>query len=331
MAVKFSALLLVGLLAASQVFAQSGQNGGSSGPSGAGGGGGGGTGANPTATAGPTAVNGSATTFLRSDGAPAVQIGTAAQKGIVQADGTTISVSAGVISSVNNGTVTSVATTCGISGGTITNTGTISSNSNPNVQAGANYAFQSTDCGSIVYLNNASNQIPTIAQAGSAGFLKGYYVEACNIGAGTQTVTPATSTIGGSSTFVIPAGTAAAPKCVGINSDGTNYVLDLTGAASGGTANTIASGTATLGTSVIASASCATVVTVTATGTLTTDAPSASFNGDPTAVTGYIPSTSGMLTIFAYPTAGNVNFKVCNATSSSITPGAITLNWRVVR
>jgi hypothetical protein len=26
-----------------------------------------------------------------------------------------------------------------------------------------------------------------------------------------------------------------------------------------------------------------------------------------------------------------VNFDVCNWTSSSITPGAVTLNWRVVR
>ena len=63
-------------------------------------GGGGGTGANPTATAGPVAVNGTATTFLRSDGAPAVQLGTAAQKGLVQVDGTTITASAGVISAV---------------------------------------------------------------------------------------------------------------------------------------------------------------------------------------------------------------------------------------
>jgi hypothetical protein len=93
----------------------------------------------------------------------------------------------------------------------------------------------------------------------------------------------------------------------------------------------VASGTAALGTSAIASATCATVVTATATGTATTDVVTASFNGDPTAVTGYIPSTSGMLTIIAYPTANTVNFKVCNNTSSSITPGAITLNWRVAR
>jgi hypothetical protein len=57
----------------------------------------------------------------------------------------------------------------------------------------------------------------------------------------------------------------------------------------------------------------------------------ASFNGDPTAVTGYIPATAGMLTIITYPTTNTFNAKVCNNTSSSITPGAITLNWRVVR
>jgi hypothetical protein len=96
-------------------------------------------------------------------------------------------------------------------------------------------------------------------------------------------------------------------------------------------AQTIASGTAALGTSAIASATCATAVTATATGTATTDVVAASFNGDPTAVTGYIPATAGMLTIVSYPTANTVNFKVCNNTSSSITPGAITINWRVTR
>lgn len=93
----------------------------------------------------------------------------------------------------------------------------------------------------------------------------------------------------------------------------------------------IASGTAAMGTGAITSATCATVVTVSATGVATTDTITASFNGDPTAVTGYIPSTSGMLTIIPYPTANNVNFKVCNNTSGSVTPGAITLNWRVAR
>lgn len=101
--------------------------------------------------------------------------------------------------------------------------------------------------------------------------------------------------------------------------------------AAGGVTSTIASGTSALGTSAISSGTCATVVTTTATNVASTDVLMAGFNGDPTAVTGYSPATTGMLTIISYPTSGNVNFKVCNNTSSSITPGAITLNWRVVR
>lgn len=59
--------------------------------------------ANPTATAGPTAVNGTASTFMRSDAAPAVQLGSASQAGVVQVDGTTITASGGVISAVGGG------------------------------------------------------------------------------------------------------------------------------------------------------------------------------------------------------------------------------------
>lgn len=94
---------------------------------------------------------------------------------------------------------------------------------------------------------------------------------------------------------------------------------------------TVASGTAGLATTAIASGACAVAVPVAATNVVSTDVVIASFNGDPTSVTGYIPSTAGMLTIIAYPTANLANFKVCNNSSSSITPGAITLNWRVVR
>jgi hypothetical protein len=94
---------------------------------------------------------------------------------------------------------------------------------------------------------------------------------------------------------------------------------------------TVASGAKALATGAISSATCTTAQTDTATGTLTTDTIEAVFNGDPTAVTGYVPLTTGMLTIIVYPTADTVNFKVCNNTNASITPGAITLNWRVVR
>ena len=123
------------------------------------------------------------------------------------------------------------------------------------------------------------------------------------------------------------------PISTGVSGLGTGVATALGSALSsaGGVTSTIASGTATLGTGAISSAICATAVTVVATNVATTDVVMASFNGDPTAVTGYLPSTAGMLTIIGYPTAGNVNFKVCNNTAGSITPGAITLNWRVAR
>jgi len=98
----------------------------------------------------------------------------------------------------------------------------------------------------------------------------------------------------------------------------------------GGTKD-IASGTAVMGTSAIGSLACATVVTVAATGVLTTDNIMADFNADPTSTTGYAVSALGQVTIYKYPTAGNVNFKICNGTAASITPGAATFNWSVVR
>ena len=94
---------------------------------------------------------------------------------------------------------------------------------------------------------------------------------------------------------------------------------------------TIASGTATMGTAAIASGVCAAAVTATATGTLTTDRIVATPNVDPTGVSGYGPSASGSLYIQVFPTANTVSFKVCNNTSGSITPAALTLNWAVLR
>jgi hypothetical protein len=94
-------------------------------------------------------------------------------------------------------------------------------------------------------------------------------------------------------------------------------------------------GTAALGTSAIASAGCAPEVTATATGVTPTganpDVVAVSWNGDPTGVAGYVPGAGGALSIFAYPKTDAVGFKVCNYTGASITPGAITLNWRVSR
>ncbi len=129
--------------------------------------------------------------------------------------------------------------------------------------------------------------------------------------------------------LVIPSG-----KTVTVSNTLTLTGTDASSVAfgTGGTvAYTIASGTQALATGAIASGTCATVVTTAATGTATTDVVTIGFNGDPTGVTGYVPLSTGMLTIITYPSSNNINTKVCNNTSASITPGAITLNWRVVR
>lgn len=265
-------------------------------------GGSGSTGANPTATAGPTAVNGVSPNFMRADAAPAIQLGTAAQAGLLQPDGSTIKVAAGVISAppaVTSRTVT-----------------------------GATDTILAADLGNIVYYNSAS-AIAVNQPAPSGSFAAGFFTTLCNINAGVPTVTAGSGLIGGSggaSTYALPiVGTATSPKCVSYQSDGTNFNLIPSAI------NSFA-GTATLGTSAIASGACATVVTVSAPGVLTTDIVTAGYNSDPTAVTGYGASATGaVLTVYPYPTANNMNVKVCNSTGSSITPGALTVNLSVKR
>jgi hypothetical protein len=90
-------------------------------------------------------------------------------------------------------------------------------------------------------------------------------------------------------------------------------------------AQLIASGTATLGTTLIGATSSATAVTVAATGVATTDSIEWAFNAAPGS--GY---TSGLF-VQVYVTSGNVNFVVTNPTAGGLTPAAATLNWRVLR
>ncbi len=98
-----------------------------------------------------------------------------------------------------------------------------------------------------------------------------------------------------------------------------------------GTVTIVASGANAMGTSAILSGACATAVSATATGVLTTDTVIYNPNVDPTGTTGYAVSASGSLYVWAYPIADHVNFKVCNNTSGSLTPSALTFNWKVIR
>ncbi len=96
-------------------------------------------------------------------------------------------------------------------------------------------------------------------------------------------------------------------------------------------ARTVFSGTLSLPTSSVGSGACVAATPVTATGVATTDIVTASFNGDPSSTTGYLPSTSGSLYVYVWPTVNTINAKVCNNTGLAIVPGAATLNVRVAR
>lgn len=91
-----------------------------------------------------------------------------------------------------------------------------------NPQTGTSYAMLSSDAGKIVSFSNASAVAVSLSQATTTGFTSGYSFDAQNIGAGTVTITPATSTINGASTLVIKQN----ESCY-IYSDGTNYQVDL--------------------------------------------------------------------------------------------------------
>lgn len=102
------------------------------------------------------------------------------------------------------------------------------------------------DNGNVIAQSNASAVAATIAQAGTSGFPEGgYSTTIINTGAGAITITPATSTINGGSTLVIPAGSSSAPTGATVFADlGGNYVGLLYGTGSGGgisglTTNTI--------------------------------------------------------------------------------------------
>lgn len=140
------------------------------------------------------------------------------------------------------------------------------------------------------------------------------------------------------------------PKIVTVTSSGGNTVATLsqgqrarvvlnkssssdTTAAAWTVLGTKASGQAVLGTSSISANACATVVTGTATGIANTDVIEWTPSTDLNAVTGYgaTGTAPGTLIIYPYPTTDTVNFKVCNVSTSSVTPGAASINWKVSR
>lgn len=92
------------------------------------------------------------------------------------------------------------------------------------------------------------------------------------------------------------------------------------------------SGEATMLTVAIGANACAaSEVSAPAIGVLSTDVVSMSFQSDPSTVTGYGSGAADGLVVYGYPGSDVVLFKVCNVTGTSITPGAMTINWQVAK
>lgn len=266
---------------------------------------------------------------------------------VVRSDGTTKGVQASGVSIDDSANLSTAGTVSVGVGGSVAGIFESAEGTAPSLSANAFQIYAPTDvaAGGLAYVLPAAASTGVLLATDSSGVMTLSHVATSGSGNIARTTSP---------TFTTPSlGAATATSINGLtitSSTGTltiangktatlSNTLTFTGTdassvafGTGGTvAYTIGSGTAALGTSSIGSGACASVVTVAATGVATTDTIGWGFNGDPTGVVGYQPSTNGMLTIIAYPTTNNVNFKICNNLSASVTPGAITLNWRVTR
>lgn len=88
-----------------------------------------------------------------------------------------------------------------------------------NAQTGTTYTVLASDFGKLVTLSNASAVAVTLPQAATATFPAGWHADFVNLGAGTVTITPTTSTIDGAASL-----TLSTNEGVHVVSDGTNYI-----------------------------------------------------------------------------------------------------------
>lgn len=112
----------------------------------------------------------------------------------------------------------------------------------PNPQTGTTYTVLATDRLKYLSFSNGSAIAVTLPQAGTSGFSSNFTFVACNIGAGTATITPTTSTISSSNGTSYTAAAASlaltTAQCAWVYSDNTNYFAIVR---SGGNAGTVTS------------------------------------------------------------------------------------------
>lgn len=87
-----------------------------------------------------------------------------------------------------------------------------------NAQSGTTYTLLTTDRSKLVTLSNASPVAVTVPVATGAGFPAGFICQVQNIGAGTATLTPTTSTINGAASLAL-----LQYQSIDLVSDGTNW------------------------------------------------------------------------------------------------------------
>ena len=108
-------------------------------------------------------------------------------------------------------------------GGNVTNAGSVLNTTQcvGRTVTEATDTIVAADAGCPITYNRATAVAVSIAGANTAGFTAGFGVPVSNMGAGAVTITPASGTINGASSFTIPGATG----CY-FYSNGTNYVLD---------------------------------------------------------------------------------------------------------
>ena len=205
--------------------------------------------------------------------------------------------------------------------------GSDSSSFTYNATTGSGDMFKLTDTtsntGTGVLLHattaNASTEIPFQADANGCGWKVAADGSLQGVGTGC-----------GTATISLPGSSSGAALIQAAAAAGTPTLTLPT--ATGTLSETIASGQTAIPTTSLAGNTCdASATTATATGALTTDSAIVSYASDPTGVTGYGGGTSGGISIRAWFTSNTFNFKRCNESSTSITSGTLSLNWRDVR